>query len=159
MALACTAIALSETAVNENPVGSISPFWLPPTAASMPQSSKRNSSEPSEEIVSTSSSAPDPAASIAARTSGMLIAMPVAVSLWTHSTPLASGEAFSAAVMAAYSTPRRQSAATVIGRKPNLTAIALQPSLNHPVSTISTVSPGENKLTSVASHEPWPEAV
>ena len=111
-------------------------------------------------MVSTSSSASDPAESIAARTEGRSSIMPVAVSLCTHSTPFASGVSFSAAVIAAYSTPRRQSgAATVLVRSPNLAAMAAQPSLNHPVSTTSTRSPGENRLTSVASHEPWPEAV
>ena len=126
----------------------------------MPHSSKRNSIEPSEEIVSTSKRASDPAASMAARTEGMSNAMPVEVSLWTHSTPLAAGCCRSAWVIASYSTPRRQSGpATTTGFRPNLTAVADQPSLNQPVSTTSTVSPGENRLTSVASHEPWPEAV
>ena len=46
-----------------------------------------------------------------------------------------------------------------MGLRPNFSAIAAQPSLNQPVSAMSTVSPGENRLTSVASHEPWPEAV
>ena len=85
--------------------------------------------------------------------------MPVAVSLCTHSTPLTSGVAFNAAVIAAYSTPRRQSAATTLVRSPNFAAMADQPSLNQPVSTISTRSPGEKRLTKVASHDPWPEAV
>ncbi len=160
MESACAAIALADTAVNEKPVGSISPFWLPPTAASMPQSSNRNSSEPSDEMVSTSSSASDPAASIASRTDGMSSAMPVDVSLCTHSTPRAAGCAFSAAVIAPYSTPRRHPRwPRATGRRPNFSAMADQPSLNQPVSTTSTSSPGENRLTSVASHEPWPDAV
>ena len=86
--------------------------------------------------------------------------MPVDVSLWTQSTPFAAGFALRAAVMAPYSMPRRQSGLPITtGLRPNLTAMSDQPALNQPVSTTSTVSPGENRLTSVASHEPWPEAV
>ena len=43
-----------ETAVKLMPVGNISPFWLPPTTQSIFHSSMRKSSEPSDEIVSTS---------------------------------------------------------------------------------------------------------
>ena len=88
----------------------------------------RKSSEPSEEMVSAISSAGWPAASIAARTSGTGIIMPVAVSLWTTQTALMAWpvSAASAAFTAAMSTPRRQSAATVRTSMPRSSAILAQ---------------------------------
>ena len=60
---------LASAARVETPGGSISPFWLPPTAASTPHSSMRKSTEPREEMVSTSKSAGWPVASSARSTS------------------------------------------------------------------------------------------
>ncbi len=106
---------LGDTAVKLRPVGSISPFWLPPTTVSIFHSSMRKSSEPSEEMVSTSSSAGCFVSSIAARTSGIGMNMPVAVSLCTTHTALISCavSSASAAFTPAMSTPWRQSQATV----------------------------------------------
>ena len=72
------------TPVIAMPVGSIRPFWLPATVTSMPQASILYSMQPSEEIVSESSSAGCLAWSIARRTSAIGSTMPVAVSLWTR---------------------------------------------------------------------------
>ena len=80
------ASALSLTALNDSPGGSISPFCEPDTATSTPQSSKRNSADASPEIVSTISSAGWPAASIAARIASMRVVQPVEVSLCTTHT-------------------------------------------------------------------------
>jgi hypothetical protein len=101
--------------VKLRPVGSISPFWLPPTTVSIFHSSMRKSSEPSDEMVSTSSSAGWPVASIAARTSGIGMNIPVAVSLCTTHTALivCAESSASAPFTAAMSTPCRQSAATI----------------------------------------------
>src|SRR5271157_2991947 len=101
---------LSLTAVKLKPVGSISPFWLPPTTPSIRQSSMRNSIEPSEEIVSVSSSAGCFASSSAARISGSGKVTPVPVSLCTtHSALIAwRVSSRSARATASISTPRRQ---------------------------------------------------
>ena len=77
-----------ETPVKLMPVGSIRPFWLPPTTQSIFHSSMRKSSDPSDEIVSTRNSAGCLAASIAARISSSGSIMPVAVSLCTTQTAL-----------------------------------------------------------------------
>ena len=122
---------LADTAVKLNPVGSIRPFWLPPTTPSTPHSSMRKSSEPSDEIVSTSSRASCLAASMAARMAGMGVARPVAVSLWTVRTALMAPavSARRAASTAAGSMPRRQSARTTWGTSCSFSAISAQPSL------------------------------
>ena len=65
------------------PVGSIRPFWLPPTVTSMPQASILYSIDASEEMVSESSSAGCLVSSSARRISASGSTMPVAVSLWT----------------------------------------------------------------------------
>ena len=85
----------------------------------------RKSSEPSDEIVSTRNSAGCFAPSIAARTSGSGMNMPVAVSLCTTHTALMTWavSSVSAAFTAAMSTPWRQSAATA--RTSSLSALAI----------------------------------
>src|SRR5207244_12594163 len=59
--------ALSLTALNDMPGGSISPFCAPPTVTSTPHSSWRYSVEASDAMVSTRNSAGWPAATIALR--------------------------------------------------------------------------------------------
>ena len=119
-------MALSDTPVKLMPVGSIRPFWLPPTTQSIFQSSMRNSSEPSEEMVSTRNSAGCLVASIASRIAGSGSIMPVAVSLCTTQTALmaCAVSAASARRTSAMSTPRRQSAATTRTSRPWLRAMA-----------------------------------
>src|SRR3979490_2145309 len=75
------ASALSLTALNDMPGGSIRPFWAPPTVTSTPHSSWREAVEASDEMVSTRNSAGWPARSIALRISAIGDRQPVAVSL------------------------------------------------------------------------------
>src|SRR5438128_1051985 len=82
------ASALSLTALNDMPGGSIRPFCAPPTVTSTPQSSCRYSVEASDEMVSTSSSAGWAAASIALRISWIGDRQPVEVSLCRTQTAL-----------------------------------------------------------------------
>jgi len=147
--------------VKPSPVGIISPFWLPPTATSTRQSSMRKSMLPSEEIVSASSRAGWRAASIAARMRASGSVIPVEVSLCTAQTARIScaWSASSAARTASGSQPRRQSAATVVTCRPRSAAICDQSSEKCPVSTTSSRSPGENRLTRLASQAEWPEPV
>ena len=49
--------AFCDIALNDRPGGSMRPFWEPATVTSTPHSSMRKSMEPSDEIVSTISSA------------------------------------------------------------------------------------------------------
>ena len=149
----CASIALAETPVNDMPVGSIKPFWLPPTATSTPHSSMRKSSEPSEEIVSLNNKAGCFVASSAARTSFSGNSMPVAVSLCTAQIALMrwSLSAASVARSAAKSTPRCQSALITSAFKDKSSAICAQLCEKWPVSMMATVSPGENRLTRLAS--------
>src|SRR5216117_3666741 len=82
--------ALSLTALNDMPGGSISPFCAPPTVTSTPHSSWRYSVEASDEMVSTRNSAGWPAASIALRISATGDRHPVEVSLCSTQTALIS---------------------------------------------------------------------
>jgi hypothetical protein len=81
-------IALSLTALNDRPGGSIKPFCEPATVTSTPHSSCRKSIEPSEEIVSTINSAGCRARSIAWRAASTGETQPVEVSLCTMQTAL-----------------------------------------------------------------------
>ena len=128
MFLRATSSALLLTPVNDMPVGSIRPFWLPPTVTSMPQASILYSIDASEEMVSESSSAGCLVSSSARRMSEMGRTMPVAVSLWTQSTALISCALSLASRSAslAMSAPLRQSAAKVSTLMPRLVAISAQ---------------------------------
>ena len=111
-------------------------------------------------MVSTSSSAGWPAASIACRTAAMREVAPVLVSLCTTQTALMACalSARSAASIAATSAPRRQSVSISSGCRPSLPASSCQRCANQPVSHISTRSPGDSVLASAASQAPVPEA-
>ena len=87
-AVSFAASAFGETALKDNPGGSIRPFCEPATVTSTPHSSMRKSIDASDEIVSTSSNAGCPARSIALRTSPIRLATPVEVSLCTTQTAL-----------------------------------------------------------------------
>ena len=115
---------------------------------------------PSDEIVSTSSSAGWPAASIAARTSSIRLAHPVEVSLWTTHTARMRWAASrdNASPIAATSAPRRQSVSMNSGTRCSRCAISFHSVANQPLRHISTASPGESVLASAASHAPVPEA-
>src|SRR6266851_7512806 len=115
--------------------------------------------EPSEEIASTISNAGCAAASIAARISGILLAVPVEVSLCTTVTALiacaASADSFSKTRSGA--TPERQSPGTRSTSSPSCPAMAAHSTAKWPVSNASTLSPGESVLTREASHAPVPD--
>ena len=108
--------------------------------------------------MSTSSSASEPAASIASRTSATRLVTPVEVSLWTTITAAIDGSCRSTAATLSGSTPWRQSPSTQSTSSPNRSAIARQSVAKWPVSKASTRSPGESVLTSAASHAPVPDA-
>ena len=152
--------AFSLTALKERPGGSISPFCEPATVTSTPHSSCRNSIEPREEMVSTSSSAGCSAASMARRTSSTRVVQPVLVSLWTTQTALMAccRSARRTVSIASGSAPERQSPCRNSGLRPSRSAISRHRLANQPVSLISTRSPGLSVLTSAASHAPVPEA-
>ena len=144
-----------------SPVGSIKPFWLPPTTQSIFHSSMRKSSEPSDEMVSTRNSAGCFASSIAARISASGSIMPVAVSLCTTHTALiaCAVSAASADFTWAGSTPRRQSQATRRTSSPCARAMLAHSSEKYPDSSTRIASPGDSRLVSEASHAPWPDAL
>ncbi len=110
--------------------------------------------------MSTMSSAGCPAASMALRTSGMRLVTPVEVSLCTTHTALMACalSSFSFASTAAGSAPRRQSVVINSTCKPSLPAIFCHKLAKCPVSTISSLSPGEQQFTSAASQAPVPDA-
>ena len=100
------------------------------------------------------------ASSMARRTAGMLLVTPVEVSLWTTATALMVRlrSAISFSPMTAASTPCRQSPGMKSTSSPSFTAMSRHSVANWPVSTISTVSPGDSVLTNAASHAPVPDA-
>ncbi len=112
-------------------------------------------------MVSTISSAGWPALSIALRTSATGDRQPVEVSLCRKQTALISLalSSFRRASTAAGSTPVRQSVLMNSVLRPSFSAIAFHSEANWPVSTISTLSPGDSVLTSAASQAPVPVAV
>jgi len=93
------------------------------------------------------------------RMSGMRLATPVEVSLWTTITaftaPWRSSRSFVSTTPA--STPRRQSPGTKSTDKPRRSAIFFHSVAKWPVSNMSTLSPGLSVLTMAASHAPVPE--
>ena len=115
---------------------------------STPQASWRYSMLASEEMVSTSSSAGWPAASIAARTSSMRLVQPVEVSLWTTQTARmrCARSAVRRSPIAATSAPRRQSVSMNSGARPRRRAISSHSVANQPVRHISTASPGLKRV-------------
>ncbi len=115
--------------------------------------------EPSEEIASTISNAGCAAASIAARISGILLVVPVEVSLCTTVTALTAcpASADSLPNTCSGSAPERQSPGTRSTSSPRSAAIAAHSTAKWPVSNASTLSPGESVLTRAASHAPVPE--
>ena len=112
-------------------------------------------------MVSTISSAGWPAASIALRISATGVSAPVEVSLCRTQTALISLplSSRSLASIAFGSAPWRQSVAMNSGFRPIRSAIFFHSVANWPVSTISTLSPGDSVLTSAASQAPVPVAV
>ena len=88
--LACwlAASAFSLTALKPRPGGIMRPFCELAMLTSTPHSSCLNSTLPRAEMVSTSSRAGWPAASMARRTAAMSEVTPVEVSLWTTQTAL-----------------------------------------------------------------------
>ncbi|MHC2694711.1 hypothetical protein ACVME9_007202 [Bradyrhizobium liaoningense] len=110
-------------------------------------------------MVSTISSAGWPVRSIAARISAMRLVAPVEVSLCTTMTALmvraVSSE--SLASITAGSAPRRQSPGTKSTSTPKRPAICRHMVAKWPVSTISTLSPGDSVLTIAASQAPVPD--
>ena len=110
-------------------------------------------------MVSTISSAGWPARSIAARISAMRLVAPVEVSLCTTITALIACALSSAsfASIAAGSAPRRQSPGMKSTSMPKRPAIWRHSVAKWPVSTISTLSPGDSVLTIAASQAPVPE--
>ena len=93
-------------ALKPRPGGSISPFCEQATDTSTPQASCLYSTEPSEEIVSTISSAGWPVRSSASRTGGMRLVTPVDVSLCTTITALMAWDGVGGAASAR--SPRRR---------------------------------------------------
>ena len=85
---------------------------------------------------------------------------PVEVSLCTTHTALISCalSSFSRASIFAGSAPLRQSDAMNSGCRPILVAIVFHRLAKWPVSTISTLSPGDSVLMRAASHAPVPDA-
>ena len=120
------------------------------------QSSCRYSMDPAEETESTMSRAGCPAASMAARTSGMEFAMPVEVSLWTTITDFSRCERSARNAVSTWSgsTPLRQSHSTSSISSPKRSATPLHRVANMPLSNISTGSPGDSVLTIPASQAP-----
>jgi len=116
--------------------------------------------EPSEEMVSTISSAGWPARWMAARTAGMSEVAPVEVSLCTTATARMAWprSAASRASMAPGSAPWRQSPGRNSTSRPRRVARLRHSVAKWPVSAISTWSPGERVFTSAASQAPVPEA-
>ena len=112
-------------------------------------------------MVSTMNSAGWPARSIALRISAIGERQPVAVSLCSTHTALISFflSSLSRASITAGSAPMRQSVLMNSGTSPSLVAMFFHCVANWPVSTISTLSPGDSVLTSAASHAPVPVAV
>ena len=107
--------------------------------------------------MSTSSSASEPAASIASRTSATRLVTPVDVSLCTTMTAAIEGSCRSTAATLSGSTPWRQSPSTQSTSSPSRSAIARHSVAKWPVSNASTRSPGESVLTSAASQAPVPD--
>ena len=107
--------------------------------------------------MSTSSSASEPAASIAARTSATRLVTPVDVSLWTTITARTPWSARRTASARSGSAPWRQSPGIQTTSRPRRSAIARHSVAKCPVSNASTLSPGDSVLTSAASHAPVPE--
>ena len=108
-------------------------------------------------MVSTSSSASEPSASIAARISGTRLVTPVEVSLCTTITARIDGSARSIAPAVSGSAPWRQSPGTHATSSPSRSAIARHSVAKWPVSKASTRSPGDSVLTSAASQAPVPD--
>ena len=137
----------------------MSPFCEPVTVTSTPHSSWRKSMDASEDTVSTMKSAGWPAASMAARMSGMLVVTPVEVSLCTTITarmlPLVSRRSLSSTSCG--STPARQSPATRSTSSPRRAATSAHLSAKKPRSKARTPSPGERVFTRAASHAPVAE--
>jgi hypothetical protein len=107
--------------------------------------------------VSTSRSASEFAASIAARISATRLVTPVEVSLWITITARIEGSARSMAAAVSGSAPWRQSPGTQATSRPSRSAIARHSVAKWPVSKASTRSPGESVLTSAASQAPVPD--
>ena len=107
--------------------------------------------------MSTSRSASEPAASIAARISATRLVTPVEVSLCTTITALMPGSSRSAASACSGSAPWRQSPGSHFTSRPRRSAIARHRVAKWPVSKASTRSPGESVLTSAASQAPVPD--
>ncbi len=107
--------------------------------------------------MSTSSSASEPAASIASRTSGTRLVTPVDVSLCTTITAAIDGSERRTAATLSGSTPWRQSPGTQSTSRPSRSAIAFHSVAKWPVSKASTRSPGDSVLTSAASQAPVPD--
>ena len=135
------------------------PFCEHQIVTSTPHSSWRYSTDPSDEIVSTSSKAGCPALSIAARISGIWLAHPVDVSFCTMVTALiwCPGSAASFSWTWPAWTPWRQSPGTRSTSRPSLAAICDHRVAKCPVSKASTRSPGDSVLTSAASQAPVPD--
>ncbi len=135
------------------------PFCEHQIVTSTPHSSWRYSTDPSDEIVSTSSKAGWLALSIAARISGIWLAHPVEVSLWTTVTALTAcpGSAASLSWTWPAWTPWRQSPGTTSTSRPSFLAICDHKVAKWPASKASTRSPGDSVLTSAASQAPVPD--
>ncbi len=146
-------------ALNDSAGGSIRPFCEPAIVTSMPHASCCRSSTPSDEIVSTMSSAGCFCASIALRISSIHERQPVEVSLCTTHTALiwCALSCLRRASIRFASAPMRQSVAKNSGTSPSFSAITFHSSANCPVSTISTWSPGDSVLTRAASQAPVPD--
>jgi len=140
------------------PGGVISPFWLAPTSTSTPQSSIRNSSQASEAMLSTASSAGCPVASIAARTASMSFFAVEAVSTWVISTARIAWalSASSAAAIRAGSACAERPKSSISTSTPMRRALSAQPWPKRPVAATSARSPRENMLAFAASQAPWP---
>jgi hypothetical protein len=98
---------------------------------------------------------------MARRTAATCVTAPVEVSLWTTHTALNREGlvlARARASMAATSAPARQSEGMKVASTPSLAAMVFHSVAKWPVSTISTLSPGDSVLASAASQAPVPDA-